>query len=476
MNLQEYTGFDATGLAELVRKGTIKPEELTDLARQACEKVNPQINAVIEFYDDAESASGPSEGPFAGVPFLRKDIGAGEANRLQEQGCRLLRGKIIDQDASYTRRAKAAGLRYVGRSTTPELGIAGMTQTIINGITRNPWNPDRTAGGSSGGAAAAVAAGIVPMAHASDGGGSTRIPASWCGLIGLNPSRGRISGSPDNQDALFGLAREFVVCRTVRDMAAMLDVLSGPEPGDPFIIRAPERPYREELQRPTGKLKIGVARTAWGEMPIDSQVLAEVDRIARQLGELGHDLEEIVSPIDAEEVMVGVMGSFIMALPRVRQIAQAMDREIGPDTLEPVTLKLLEFAENMRPADTSRVFEALRRIRVDVSAKLSMFDAVLTPSLPITAPEHGLFSTMNDALSAKEFMAADTKVFTFLGTFNVTGHPAVNLPTGLSSDGLPIGMQIVAPLADEALLVRLARDLEEANDWSRQIAPIHASR
>lgn len=475
MNVDEYSRYDATGLAELVRDREITAQELAKTARAACEKVNPDVNAVLEVYDDAENYVGPSDGVFAGVPFLRKDIGSGEAGRLQELGSRLFAGNVVERDAHYTRRAKMSGLNYIGRSAVPEIAIAGMTQSLKDGITRNPWNPDKSAGGSSGGAGAAVASGIVPMAHASDGGGSTRIPASWCGLVGLNPSRGRISGGPDNQDGLFGCAREFVLCRSMRDVAAMLDVLSGPEPGDPFVIRQPDRPYLEELGQTTGKLRVGVARTAWGKTPIEAEVLAEVDRVAAQLTELGHAVEEVRSPVNPLDVMVGIMGAFNLPLAGLRDVARKFGREIGPETLEPVTLRLLQRTEAMTPAEICGIFEALRRVRQQVGEATHQFDVLLTPTLPAPAQEHGLYSTMNQTLTAEEFISADSNVFTFVGTFNATGQPAINLPTGMSGDGLPIGVQIVGRFADEAVLIRLGRDIEEANDWRSRKPDIHVA-
>ncbi|MER9076855.1 amidase family protein [Mesorhizobium sp. M0904] len=209
--------------------------ELVRVAREAHDLVNPHINAVIEFYQNAETMAGTEDGPFAGVPFLRKDLGATEAGRLQEKGSRLLKGCCPTADSFYFRRARNAGLRTVGRTTTPEFGISGLSQSLLDGITGNPWDLARSAGGSSSGAAAAVAAGIAPLAHGSDSGGSIRIPAAWCGLIGLNPSRGRISGGPDRQDNYFGFSRQFVMCRSVRDMAAALDVFSGRSPEIPLL-------------------------------------------------------------------------------------------------------------------------------------------------------------------------------------------------------------------------------------------------
>lgn len=475
MNLAEYARHDATSLAGLVRRGEVTPAELAALARQAFEKVDPAINAVVEFYADAESLPGPVDGAFAGVPFLRKDIGATEEGRLQECGSRLLKGNIGTCDAYYTTRAKAAGLRFVGRSAVPELAFAGFTETILEGITRNPWNLEASAGGSSGGAAAAVAAGIVPIAHASDGGGSIRIPAGWCGLVGLNPSRGRVSGGPSGQDSLFGLAREFVVCRTVRDMAAALDVFSGPEPGDPFIIRQPEHPYLEELQRPTGTLRVGLARAAWGSVPIAADVLAALDETAALLAAMGHTVEEMTAPADPQDIMTGVMGGFNLGLAELPALAAALGRPLDETTLEPVILKLMHQTLAMTPAAIVNIFETLRKIRHDVALATAGYDILLTPTTPVTAPEHGRFATTRPDLTAAGFSEGDTTLFTFLGTFNATGQPSISLPLGLDRNRMPIGLQIVGRFADEATLVRVARDLEEARPWSDMIPPVHVT-
>ncbi len=476
MNLSEYTRHDATGLARMVRNRETSPGELISLARAAYEAVNPEINAVIEFYADAEEGDGPDHGAFAGVPFLRKDVGATEQGRLQEAGSRLLKGNVAAADSYFIRRIKAAGLCIVGRTAVPEFAISGFTETLLNGVTGNPWNPSRTAGGSSGGAAAAVAAGIVPLAHASDGGGSTRIPAGWCGTVGLNPTRGRVSGGPNRQDPLFGLAREFVVCRSVRDMAAMLDILSGPEPADPFIIVPPDRPYAEELARPVGKLRIGVARTAWGDEPIAADVLAVLDRVALSMQDAGHQTEEIIAPVDRDDLVTGVMGAFNLALADLPETARALGRPLDETTLEPVTLKLLDRVLSMSAPDITHIFESLRRVRCQVAQATAEFDVLLTPTLPITAPGHGRFATTRGDLSLEDFLKGDTNIFTFLSTFNATGQPSVSLPVGESDEGMPIGVQFVGRFADEATLVRLARDVEEAFPWQDRLPLIHAAR
>src|SRR5512136_2640888 len=246
MNLEEYSRYDGVALAGLVRKREVSPKELANLFVEAVEKVNPRINAIIEVWSDRikglDNNMNVPDGSFAGVPFLMKDLGAGEAGRVQDNGSRLMKGHVVDNDAFLTERFKKAGLTLLGRTTCPELGMGISTESVLTGATRNPWDLEKMVGGSSGGSAASVAAGIAPVAHASDNGGSIRIPASACGLVGLKPSRGRVTSGPDFGEAWPGMLQEFIVSRTVRDTAAMLDAVSAPAAGDPFIITQPSRP------------------------------------------------------------------------------------------------------------------------------------------------------------------------------------------------------------------------------------------
>ncbi|MFP6681849.1 MAG: amidase [Gammaproteobacteria bacterium] len=476
MRLEEYAMLDATALGRLVEAGELSVAELVGLARVAYDTLNPTLNAILEFYDDAESVCGSEGCVFPGVPFLRKDIGATEAGRLQEMGSRLFEGYRPTEDSYYIERARAGGLRIIGRSAVPELATSGFTESILNGITGNPWNLKRTAGGSTGGGSAAVAAGIVPMAHASDGGGSIRIPAAACGLVGLNPSRGRISGGPCDQDALYGLGREFVVCRSVRDMAAALDVFAGPAPGDPFIIAPPERPYRDELALPTDRLRVGVALTKWGETEVDGEVLDGVKCTAEILQSMGHRVEEFEADFDPEDILRAVMGGFHLGIASLDEGAVMMGRKIDSDTLEPVNLKLYQSGQTLPMSYAGTIFEAMRKVRAAVSIAAKDFDILLTPSLPSTARPHGEFSTTRDDLSAEEYMKGDIRLFQYLGVFNVTGQPSVSLPLAYGADGLPIGIQLAARFGDEATLVKIARDLEEAMPWHTHIPPVHASR
>ncbi|WP_095090539.1 amidase [Mesorhizobium sophorae] len=476
MKVSEYVGYDATGLASLVGAGEVTPQELTRLARQAHDEVNPRVNAVIEFYEDAETVAGADGGPFHGVPFLRKDVGETEAGRLQEKGSRLFKGHRSNTDSYFFRRAREAGLRTLGRTTTSELGSAVMSESVLNGITGNPWNLERTAGGSSGGSAAAVSAGITPVASGGDGGGSIRIPASWCGLVGLVPSRGRISGGPDNQDASFGRSRAFVLCRTVRDMAAALDVFSGPHPGDPFIIVQPKRSYVEELSQPTGRLRVGVARTRWGAVDLDPEVLHAVETTAMLLQEMGHSIAEIDPPYEPVEYSRITFAQRKISATSLEVAARAMGRTISADTLEPANLKRYEFGRDLPLSQSGEELqEALRKLRFRVGEAINAFDILLTPTLPTVAlPHGGIYCATNPTLSAEGITEADTAICQFTGLFNVTGQPAVSLPLSQSSSGLPIGIQVVGRFGDEATLVRLARDLEEARPWKQRQPTVRA--
>lgn len=475
MRLHEYAGYDATGLAELVSRREVTAVELVRLAREAHHHINPTINAVVEFYEDAESVPCSAAGPFSGVPFLRKDVGPTEAGRLQERGSRLFQGYRPNVESYYIERARAGGLRIVGRTTTTELGVSGLSETVSCGITRNPWNLDRTAGGSSSGSAAAVASGIVPIASCGDGGGSTRIPAAYCGLVGLNPSRGRISGGPDQQDpGYFGNVRNFVLCRTIRDMAATLDVLSGSYPGDPFLIPQPGRPYVEELSRPSSRLRVGVALSSWAEVGLDPEIRNRVAETAKVLEGMGHAVEEIHAPFSASDYRQLIVGQFYLGRVGLDAAASVVGRKVDETTLELLNLKLYEEARDLPLSYAPKLFEYARKIRFDVGTAVQGFDLLLTPTMPCTALPHDAYSTTLENMPADDLLTFDAALCQYLGIFSVTGHPSVSLPLFTSTEGLPIGVQIVGRFGDEATVVRVARDLEEAIPWSTRRPPVFA--
>ncbi|MGX5832277.1 amidase [Mesorhizobium sp. 43Arga] len=474
MKLHEYANCDATELAGLVRRREVSAVELVRLAREAHDHLNPAINAVVEFYDDAESVYASDAGPFAGVPFLRKDSGSSEAGRLQERGSRLFQGHRPTVDSFFTQNARSAGLRIVGRTTVPEMCLSGLSsESAACGITRNPWNLERSTGGSSSGSAAAVAAGIVPIAHANDGGGSTRIPAAWCGLVGMNPSRGRISTGPDKPDAGDGRTRDFVVCRSVRDMAAALDVFQGGFPGDPFIIAPPERPYVEELGLPTGRLRVGVASSfrETGQATVEADVRAAVAQTARLLESMGHFIEEDMPlPYDSASLQRADLASHFMSLASLDVDARAVGRTLDEQTVQPVTLDFYRTGARLPLGYARQLTEGVRKIRAEVGEAMKGFDILLTPTTPFTALPHGTLTCNPNAepkpLTAQRFMAAHFEFDQYLTIFNFTGHPSVSLPLFQGADGMPIGIQIVGQFGAESTLVRVARDLEGALPWA----------
>ena len=455
MNLSEYAQHDGLGLAQLIAKGDISATEAAQLFIEAVEKVNPQINAVIEVYDDAldiAKSAKNNKGPFAGVPFLRKDLGATEGGRLQELGSRLFKGHVPEKDSFLMTRFKKAGLITLGRSTVPELGISGQTETILQGITRNPWNLDRMAGGS------------------------IRIPASCCGLVGLNPSRGRISGGPDRQDSMFGLAREFVVSRSVRDTAAMLDAVHGAAAGDPFVIVKPERPYMEELQAPAGNLRIAFTTDAWAPYPVDGEIKKTVEQVASACQEMGHSVEADSPQLDFVRVNAVLMNVFGLSDVGLAKLAEDLGKELSLDYLEPGTLKMILRARNLTLEAVLNSFEVMRQTRFRVGQFFEKYDLFITPSLSLLPQPHGEFSTKRDDLSPHEFWENDFRIFQHMGLFSVSGTPSISLPLGHSASGLPIGVQFAAPFGNEAALIRIAAAFEEAMPWADRIPPVHVSR
>jgi amidase len=332
------------------------------------------------------------------------------------------------------------------------------------------------AGGSSGGAAASVAAGIVPVAHASDGGGSIRIPASCCGLVGLNPSRGRISAGPDRQDPMFGLAREFVVSRSVRDTAAMLDAVHGGEVGDPFIIVKPERSYVEELQAPVGKLRIAFTTEAWAPYPLDTEIINAVQKVAAVCEEMGHAVEADSPALDFIKINTVVMNVFGLADAGIAKIAESMGRDLSLDYLEPGTLKMIERARTLTIAEAMDSFAVMRQARFIVGQFFQKYDVLITPSLSILPQPHGIFTTKRDDLEPHEFWENDFRIFQHMGLFNVTGTPSISLPLGHSDSGLPIGVQFAAGFGDEATLIRIAGAFEGAMPWKDRMPLVHVSR
>jgi len=477
MSVDSLAGLDATAQAELVRKGEISPRELVDAAIARVERVDPALRSVIHpAFDEARRATA-ADGPFRGVPVLIKDIGGAEAGRPYCAGMRFLKdaGWREPADAYLTQSLKAAGLVSIGRTSTPELALLPTTEPDAFGPTRNPWNTEHSSGGSSGGAAAAVAAGLVPVAHASDGGGSIRIPAAHCGLVGLKPSRGRNSFGPQLGERWNGLSAEFMVTRSVRDAAALLDVTSGARPGDPYVAPPPARPFAREPGASPGRLRIGVMRAAPRGIPLDPDCLAAVDRAARVLADLGHVVEEShPAALDDHEVVQHYVTVVSSNVARALEAwAGKVGRPIPPDGVETLTAALAERGRGTTAADLLATLEYVHAYgRRLAEWWQGGFDLLLSPTTAAPPPAIGyLTSTPEEPLRAF-VRAAPFGAFTF--PFNMSGQPAISLPMHWTANDLPVGCQLVAGYGREDLLLRVSAEIEQAAPWAGRRPRVHA--
>jgi amidase len=472
--------MDATAQAELVATGQVKPLELVDLAIDAIERLNPKLNAVITpLFDKArQTASGPlPDGPFRGVPMLLKDLACHSAGDPMYEGMKFLRqaGWIEREDTYLAAGFRAAGFIFLGKTNSPELGILPTTEPLAFGPTRNPWDPSRSTGGSSGGSAAAVAARMVPLAHANDGGGSIRIPASECGLVGLKPSRGRTSLGPDYGDVMGGLVAEGVVTRSVRDCAAVLDAVAGPRPGDPYVAPEPAGPYRNEVGSDPGRLRIGLMTTVpGGGETVHPDAVAAAEAGAKLLESLGHDVE-VSHPVAMDDD--AYTGNFITMWSAgnawsLDYWARKVGREPTSDDVEPLTWALVEMGRSITAPQWLAAREWLQANSRRMASWWGDHDLLLTPTIAEPPPALGSFDSPPDNPLAGLFRAAALVPFT--PPFNVTGQPAISLPLHWNGEGLPIGVQLVAGYGREDRLIRLAAQLEEAQPWADRCPPIHA--
>jgi amidase/6-aminohexanoate-cyclic-dimer hydrolase len=474
MALKEYGSYDAVGLAELVRLKEVTPRELLDEAVARTEKVDPKINAVVvKHYDYAERqiANELPQGPFTGVPFLLKDLDLLEGTRTTF-GASLYKNELADHSSTLTQRCLRAGLAIFGKSSSPEFGLMPTTEPRLHGPTRNPWSPAHSAGGSSGGAAAAVAARILPMAHASDGGGSIRIPASACGIFGLKPTRARNPVGPDRGQGWGGFSCGHVVSISVRDSAVMLDALCGPEPTSPYHAPAPERPFAEEVGREPGRLRIAfTAKSPYGDA-IDPEIAAAVRETASLLQTLGHHVEERapVLPLDPAEVMATIVGA--NTAMNVRLAEKRFGRAMSAEDFEILTLGMAHNAKNATATD----YVAAELAGFQISRALAEFfqscDIFLSPTLCAPPLRLGELDSMAQDLShigptLRRYMPGTSM-------FNMSGQPAMSVPLAFSSTGLPLGMMFAGRFGDEATLLRLAAQLEQERPWRTKLPPICA--
>lgn len=478
----DLSHLDATAQADLVRSGAVSPRELVDAAIERIERINPQLNAVITPLFEGARAQADSDalpdGPFRGVPFVLKDLSAHSAGDPFHEGMAFLkeRGWTEPEDTALAARFRAAGLITVGKTNTPELGILPTTEPLAYGPTRNPWDVTRSTGGSSGGSAAAVAAGLVPLGHANDGGGSIRIPASECGLVGLKPTRGRVSEAPEFGDVMGGLTCELVVTRSVRDTAAVLDAVHGMEPGDPYTAPAPTRPYLDEVGAPVEPLRIGLLTASpGGAVPVHPECVAAAEAAGRLLESLGHSVS-VSHPkaLDDPDYTAHFITNWAAgAAWNLDYWSRRTGAQVGQDDVEPLTWALADLGRSSTAAEWLGAREWLQANAREVAAWWAEgHDLLLTPTIAEPPPVLGSFDSPPDNPLHGLFRAAEVVPFT--PPFNVTGQPAVSLPLHWSPDGLPIGVQLVAAFGREDLLLRVAAQLEAAQPWIDRRPPVHA--
>jgi amidase len=481
MKLAEYANYDAVGLADLVRRKEVSAAELANTAAEACAAVNPSLSAVCETWEPDLSRVGSAveeEEPLAGVPFLLKDVGVTMAGKKIEFGSRLGEGLTAGADSFLMTRFRDAGLVTFGRTTTPEFAWAGTTESRFYGPTRNPWHLGHSVGGSSGGAAAAVAGGIVPIAHGTDGAGSIRIPAGYCGLFGLKPSRGRVSNSPILDDGIHGLVGQLGVSRSVRDSAALLDVIQGAALGDPYTIAPPTRSYLQETTLPIGKRRIGVVRHAAGGSRTSPAVLARLDEAIALCETLGHEVVEAELNLgmswDAFVDFNTVLWSTSIAAG-MQDIAAATGRAIDLETVEPQNLTIFQAGKGCSAIEMHRALDAKATATRSISQFFSDYDLLMSPTMPAVAVPLGQYAEGAERMSTYEWTARVFQHSPFTALANVAGIPAMSVP--LYNDpksGLPIGIQFFARHSREDQLFRLAGQLERAAPWSERVPSIWA--
>ena len=474
MAFKEYGDYDAVGLADLVRNKQVSARELLDEAIARTAKVDPQINAVVvKHYDYAERQieRGLPDGPFTGVPFLLKDLDPLEGTRTTS-GATVLKDFVADHNGTLVQRFLDSGLSIFGKSASPEFGLMPTTESRLHGPTRNPWNLAHSSGGSSGGAAAAVAARILPVAHASDGGGSIRIPASASGVFGLKPTRARNPLGPDRGEGWGGFSCGHVVSISVRDSAVMMDAIHGPEPSSPYVAPAPERPFSQEVGREPGRLRIAFTdKSPYGDA-IDPEIAAAVREIAGLLAGLGHHVEERAPVLAADPavVMATIVGSNTALT--VRLIEQRLGRDATENDFEILTLASAHNARKTPSTDYVAAQLAAFQISRSLAAFFESCDVFLCPTLCSPPLRIGELNTMSEDLS--HIAPILRRYMPGTAMFNMSGQPAMSVPLAWNKAGLPLGMMFSARFGDEATLFRLAGQLEQERPWKNRLPPICA--
>jgi amidase len=481
MNLAEYASYDGLGLAELVAKKQASPKELAKTAVAAKEKVDPVLKSVVELYPDRidgldEATLG--NGPFRGVQFLIKDVFGHEKGRKIEFGSRLCAGMVVETGTHFVDLLKAAGVNILGRSAAPEYSMSATTESAMFGNTSNPWKQGYSAGGSSGGAQAAVTAGIVPIAHGSDIGGSIRIPASWCGGVGLKPSRMRVSFAPVVDEGGWGYSMNFIQAKTVRDAAAMLDCVSIPQPGDPFIIPKPDEPYADLARKQPGRLRVGIILDELVGAKVDPEVAAAVEATGKALAAMGHAVERASVDMGGIRTLEATTDLFFFGFDsRLDGYAKRSGHKVSPETLEPVIYSVYEASKAINGERFIAATAALNVARRKLGAFYTKYDIWLSPTTSRVSEPWGRYNLSKPGTGWNNLIEELFKIpCQYTIPHNIMGTPAMSLPLAMHSTGVPIGVQIAAKPAAEHLLLQLATALEQAMPWKARTPPLHVSK
>jgi amidase len=494
----EYAQHDAVGLSELLRSREVSPRELLEEAITRIEQVNPDLNAVVErLYDAARAtADRPGEGRFGGVPFATKNLLAAVQGVRLTSGSRFFRDFVPDHDSELVRRYRRAGLLLCATTNSPEFGLLPVTEPELHGPTRNPWSTEHTPGGSSGGSAALVAARALPMAHANDGGGSIRIPASCCGLFGLKPSRGRTPVGPDRLEVWFGCGVDHVVSRSVRDSAAALDATCGPEPFGVTRVAQPPRPFLLEASTPPGRLRIAFSARPHMPSRVHPDCVEALTRSAALCAELGHEVEEAHLSLDARALAKAFFTVVVSeAAADIVEGGRLLGRSPTYRDFETPTWLLALLARRTSAQDLALAIRHLHAAARTVGAFFDRFDVLLTPTLGQPPPLLGALQPKGFEAAVQRLAAARSsalllklgggidgavdRVFDFVPftpLANFTGQPAMSVPLHWNASGLPVGVQAIGRLGDEATLLRLAGQLEQARPWAERRPPLAAGR
>lgn len=472
----EFAFMDATAQAELVRSKQVKPIELVESAIERIERLNPRLNAVITpMYEEARRiANGEvAKGPFTGVPYLIKDLLAEYAGVRLSEGTAFLRDHVSESDSELVTRLKRSGLIIVGKTNTPEFGILPTTEPKLFGPTRNPWNTDRTPGGSSGGSAASVASGMVPMAHGNDGGGSIRIPASCCGIFGLKPTRGRNPLGPHYGDIFNGLVSEHALTRSVRDSAALLDATSGPDLGDPYCAPSSDRPFIQELAKDPGKLRIAYTTKAATGVTVHDDCIKATESAAKICEDLGHIVENVDLELDGDLFTEAFITLWLAGTAwSIDDWARKTGKEPSKEDFEPLTWALREMGRDYSASTYLLALQDLQKISREVARYFVDHDLFLTPTIAEPPVPLGTFDSTPD--NPLEGLSRSATFVPFTPVCNVTGQPAMSLPLYWNDEGLPVGVHFIGRFGDEATLFRMACQLEKAHPWADRRPPLSA--